>query len=238
MLTIGLSVSSRIKLLERSLMLGMRNFSRLMQEAAYPIVPVEAADMTDICLSVVGKPKKPRVAKTTWPDERLGFNDTFLHIRSELDAIYKERNPIFNNTIVPELWINKTIDETSAEGVKTSNSIDGTLAAHAEKTKTIFEDADTPALWISKTVLPGERLDFNDTFRHVRSELDAIYKERNPIFNNTIDSAAADTENGAEKQEDKLLSLPIAGTTKDRNAVKRGASLAEDWVSIPAVADL
>ncbi|WP_224995765.1 hypothetical protein [Cesiribacter sp. SM1] len=58
---------------------------------------VAAAATTAAALKANNKGLK--IAKTTMPDRRLDYNQTFQHIRQELDGYYKERIPIFNNTI-------------------------------------------------------------------------------------------------------------------------------------------
>jgi hypothetical protein len=176
MLTIGLSVSGSIKLLERRLMLRMKSINKMAKEVVYSMAPAVA--VADVQTAVADKLQPLGVAKTTLPDERLGFTQTFQHIRFELEALYKEQNPIFTNTAVPELWATY---ETTAAKKKQSNFklIDATLESSAAVSGW---DATTPALWISKTILPDERLDFNQTFSRVRHELEALYKAQNPNF--------------------------------------------------------
>ena len=102
MLSIGLSVNSGIKLLERTLKFRTLGVNKMMQDVLHSFTPTAEVAKAKVVTEVATVPKTLKVAKTTMPDQRLDFNQTFLHIRHELDGYYKDRNPIFSNTIAPE----------------------------------------------------------------------------------------------------------------------------------------
>lgn len=196
MLTIGLSVSSGIKLLERTLMVPFRSISRVAREAVYSATP--AAEVAEAV--VVDQLKPLGVAKTTMPERRLDFNQTFQHVRFELEALYKEQNPIFSNSAVPELWVNHEA-VSARKAISANKHVDNTLG---DATSLAGVDASTPALWISKTTMPDVRLDFNQTFERVRQELEVLYKAQNPNYKaESLVQAASDQplhEQGHEEQ--------------------------------------
>lgn len=175
MLTIGLSVSSGIKLLERNLMVRVRSISRMAKDAVYSLAPAAADVKTAVAINHL---QPLGIAKTTLPETRLDFNQTFQHVRFELETLYKEQNPNFTNSAVPELWINKEATSVKEAGA-CKERMDATLGNAAGS---FSWHATTPALSISKTTLPDERLDFNQTFERVRYELEALYKARNPVL--------------------------------------------------------
>jgi hypothetical protein len=117
MLSLGLSVNSGIRLLERTLRFRLISFNRTFQGAGYGLKPaaINSATATSVATAISTKaatievePKNTglKISKTTMPDRRLDFNQTFQHIRQELDGYYKERNPIFSNTITSDRSLN------------------------------------------------------------------------------------------------------------------------------------
>lgn len=220
MLTIGLSVSGSIKLLERRLMLRMKSINKMAREVVYSMAPAVA--VADVHTATADALQPLGVAKTTFPEERLDFTQTFQHIRFELEALYKEQNPIFTNTAVPELWASR--EASSAKKVQNDCNLVGAPLGNDSAATTW--DASTPALWISKTTLPDERLDFNQTFSRVRHELEALYKTQNPNFT-SVSMSAQETEYvlpssdtaGAEKAEITESSGPARSiVSMDRNS--------------------
>ena len=166
MLTIGLSVLGSIKLLERNLAVRMRIINRMVQESVYSLT--SAAAVTEVADVATEMPKTLRIARTTMPDRRLEFGQTFEYIRYELEAHYKSQNPAFTNTAVPHLWEARSGAEAQS-------------ATAPMKKKASKWEATTPALNIAKTTLPDERLDFNQTFERVRQELVTLYREQNAL---------------------------------------------------------
>lgn len=68
------------------------------------------------------------------PEGRRDFNETFFHIRNEIEKIYKEQNPVFNNTISPELWLNQEAQaERQEEPVKESSCHKSVKESHSEE---------------------------------------------------------------------------------------------------------
>lgn len=174
MLEIGLSLGSGIKLLERALWAPARSINRKVQDLLNTISLAGAVAETK-AIDIDYKPGL-RIARTTLPDNSLGFNDTFLHIRYELDLLYKARNPMFTNTIVPvdmESSIAKVNQEQGQPG--TIQPVDRPLVA-ASRPPQVSESAQAhQALHVAKTTQPDQRLDFNQTFLHIRYGLDGFY---------------------------------------------------------------
>ncbi|AHM60084.1 hypothetical protein D770_09135 [Flammeovirgaceae bacterium 311] len=67
--------------------------------AAQPKAAAAAVDIRTAAVAAEARVPGLKIARTTMPDLRLDYNQTFQHIRTELDGYYKERNPIFSNTI-------------------------------------------------------------------------------------------------------------------------------------------
>lgn len=271
MLTIGLSLSSRFKLL-KSFVYCARGVHQVWHAAsakitkttadAFAVSMHEAVSELSAPLALAPKTGKLRIARTTLPEHRFSYNDTFQHIRSELDIIYQEKNPVFDN-----VTHSPCSSETPVEHVVHG---DATPKA-AGKVKVVCGEADTPALWVSRTVVPNERPDFNDTFRHIRKGLDEFYKARNQGFNNIIgedkeDEPAAGVSSAAKEQQplptapDQHAQYPLPESRnikpeRDKHAVKNRAKmqlsktfndrstsetqklLADSWVGIPALAE-
>lgn len=173
MLEIGLSLGSGIKLLERALLAPMRSIKRKVQDMLCTIFLAG----TVIEAKAIAIDEKPglRIARTTLPDQSMGFNDTFLHIRYELDLLYKERNPMFTNTIVPvdiESSTAKISQQGQTENVK---SVGRPLVAASRPPQASESTQAHQALHVAKTTMPDQRLDFNQTFLHIRYGLDGFY---------------------------------------------------------------
>lgn len=197
MLTIALSLSSGIKLLERRLMVQVRTINRVAREAIYSMAPAVATADTQAAVADALQPLG--IAKTVMPEQRMDFNHTFQHVRFELDVLYKKHNPIFTNTEVNEVW--ESAETASNQGTESVGRPLGQASASSAW------HATTPALWISKTTLPDSRLDFNQTFSKVRNELDALYKKQNPNF--TAPTNQPEAADAAVKLE-RVPALPIA----------------------------
>lgn len=222
MITIGLSVSSGIKLLERNLMVRMRSISRMAKDAVYSVAPAAA----DVKTAVATNHLQPLgVAKTTLPETRLDFNQTFQHVRFELETLYKAQNPIFNNSAVPELWISKEAASAKEAGASKKH-IDSTLGNGASS---FSWHATTPALSIAKTTLPDERLDFNQTFERVHYELEALYKAQNPIFR---------TVSKQQDSADKATVHTLSSIAKDSAQEAATSARRLETVDRPAVGNI
>jgi hypothetical protein len=132
-----------------------------------------------------------RIASTVMPDRSLDFNQTFQHIYAELDRFYKEQNPIFVNTIEVKQQCCGNTDELVSVGLSKSleRHVPERSTLNKTNTNTIVHQLSwTEKLKIAKTTLPDEQLDFNETFRCIYNELDAIYQEVNPLFTNTLEA--------------------------------------------------
>ncbi len=170
MLTIGLSLNGGIKLLERALAVRMRSINRKLQEVVYSLSPaaVEATAVADV------QAPKLKIAKTTLPDKSLDFNQTFQHIRYELDLLYMRQNPGFTNTIVPV----QHVDTTAKQEQRISSvmqQIGNTLVPASRPAQASKQFENHKALHVAKTAQPDVRLDFNQTFLHIRYGLDGFY---------------------------------------------------------------
>lgn len=235
MLSIDLSMNGGIKLLERTLKVRVRGLNKIMQDTTVSSMsPSAEVAITKAEVAVATQISGLKIAKTTMPDVRLDFSDTFLHIRCELDKFYKERNPIFNNTVVPDMWVNKSATTDRAAN-KSPRHEEFSLDFTCEGDKLADRNVSSPALAVARTVLPDVNLDFSQTFQHIRCELDGFYKERNPNFSNTITREIEISENLTADQDlageqpskvvDRTLApsdRALAASIKDRsNAVRR-----------------
>ena len=230
MLSIGLSMNSGIKLLEKRFRVRSRSIGNMMQEAVDNFATTaEVADTKAVTVAVAAtKVEGLKIAKTVMPDVRLDYSQTFLHIRCELDKLYKERNPIFSNMVAPDMWVNKT-GATEAATKQAEYSLDYTKNGN----QLSASEVNSPALYVAKTIMPDVRLDFSQTFQHIRTELDEFYKERNPNFSNTI---AAELENRsnveqaqATEQSLQLVDKTLATGSNDRNTAGSMHSRDREW---------
>lgn len=186
MLNNALPIDSSYKLLERTFRVLLRGIDRRMQK-----VLLNKAAVMEMSLSQVMESETApclRIARTTLPDNRLDFNQTFQQIRFGLDEFYRDRNPIFNNS--PVLGVkqeNPTAIYPEQGLLKASSRLNQISEIfHKEDEITDTDNTGIFPLWIAKTTLPNERLDFNKTFLHIRTEIDKFYKAQNPVFDNTI----------------------------------------------------
>lgn len=173
MLEIGLSLGSGIKLLERAIWAPARSINRKVQDLLNALSLLGAVAETK-AIAIDYKPGL-RIARTTLPDQSVGFNDTFLHIRYELDLLYKAQNPMFTNTIVPiEVGSNraKPVQQTKSE---TLQPVGRPLVAASRAPQASERALAHQALHVVKTTQPDQRLDFNQTFLHIRYGLDGFY---------------------------------------------------------------
>ena len=186
MLSIEISIMSGVKQLERAYKTFLKTLNSKMQEAsqscAQAILTVVCSSTEESVITSTG------VAKTTLPDERLDYSSTFQYIRCGLDHFYKEKNPIFNNSTAPDLWLSKTTS-SSEKNQKNQNASACTVFSKQTHTKgrntSLPKETITPT-GVAKTVIPNERPGFNETFLHIRRELDELYKEQNPVFTNIV----------------------------------------------------
>lgn len=186
MLSTSLSVdSSYFKLLEKKFRVLLRSIDKRMHKVLHS--GVFAMDVAACQVADLQKATGLKIAKTTFPDERLDFNKTFQQIRLGLDGFYKERNPIFNNLAV---YVG---DEARLAPKEAEKKFCNTLSGHNKLLEIYHKEegdsvlnANISPLWIAKTIMPEGRRDFNDTFFHIRNEIEKFYKEQNPLFSNTI----------------------------------------------------
>lgn len=202
MFTTNFSVFSSWKLPERMFRVLLRSIDRKRQKVF--LSQSASVDMASCQLVDYQKAAGLKIAKTTLPDERLDFNQTFEQIRFGLDDFYKERNPIFNSSLVSAEEGSRPAINQAKERLFTTLSGSNELVEiyHKEESGFSVPDADISPLWIAKTTMPEGRRDFNATFFHIRNEIEKIYKEQNPVFNNTISPELwLNQEVRAERQE-------------------------------------
>lgn len=199
MLNNDLTLDSSFKLLERTFRVLLRSIDRKVQK-----VLLSKASVMEMSLSQVMECEAApclRIARTTLPDNRLDFNQTFQQIRFGLDDFYRERNPIFTNSAILEVAQgNLATTNIEQKLLKTNSQLNRILEIYHKEDVTTDNSGISP-LWIAKTTLPDERLDFNKTFLNIRTEIDKFYKAQNPVFDNTIPPPSEPNQSFKKEQQ-------------------------------------
>lgn len=240
MFTTNLSVFSSWRLPERIFRVLLRSIDRKRQKVF--LSQCTAVDMASCQLVDFQKAPGLKIAKTTLPDERLDFNQTFEQIRFGLDDFYKERNPIFNNLLVSEGEGSRPAIDQAKKRLFTILSGPDELVEiyHKEESGNgaCVPNADISPLWIAKTTIPEGRRDFNETFFHIRNEIEKIYKEQNPVFNNTISPELwLNREAKAERQEDSVKESSCHKSVRENHSEESDSGISETSFSSPEGAE-
>jgi hypothetical protein len=174
MLTIGFSVLTGSKVVEKAVVLWANAASARMRKVMYSAVSARAVEQDDVLATA--RPQQLRIAKTVMPDVQPDFNQTFEAVGQQLKELYNVLHPAPEPVVVANPWEGCS-EERVVEITAALQANAGVVAdLNAKLSHCIRRKASVTALKIARTTLPEASLDFNQTFVHMRRELKAIDK--------------------------------------------------------------
>jgi hypothetical protein len=204
MLTIGFSVLTGSKVVEKAVVLWANAASARMRKVMYSAVSARAIEQAGVLATA--RPQQLRIARTVMPDVQSDFNQTFEAVGQQLKELYNVLHPAPEPVAVANPWEGcpeeRVVEITAALQANACVVADlNTKLSHCIRSK-----ASTTALKIAHTTLPEDSLDFNQTFVHMRRELEAIGKAH-------LTAALAEAATAAVAdmlQEGAVMPAPVA----------------------------